>query len=234
MKSDGSNVVRLTHDNFLEGRPSWTPDGTKIAFSSFCKLNCDIFTVDPDVGNPTRLAKHKMQDVRPSWSPDGSKIAFISFRDGGMNDPFHVFVMNADGEGRHNLTGDTHLTYSFSPTWSPDGRKIAFDSQRNFKGYDIYVITADGKELEQLTEDGASWSPAYSPDGTKIAYVSHRDGDYNIYVMDTNGTNAVKITRTPLGADNVSPSWLPLGAFVVNPYRKLPISWGKIKRADNP
>ena len=234
MDSDGNNVIRLTHDNFREGPPSWSPDGTKIAFTSFCEINCDIFTVEADGGNRTRLAEHEMQDVLPIWSPDGSKIAFVSAPNFGALDARHIFVMNADGKGRRNLTGDTNLMYNWNPTWSPDGRKIAFQSQRVFEGYDIYVITAEGKNLEQLTEEGNNRMPAYSPDGRKIAFVSTRGGDFNIYLMDTNGRNAVKLTRTPPGVDNIFPSWLPLGAFIVNPNGKLPISWGKIKRTRNP
>ena len=144
--------------------------------------------------------------------------------------------MNADGEGRRNLTGDTHLTSNWFPTWSPDGRKIAFYSQRHFPDRtrdDIFAITADGKELEQLTEDGRSRSPVYSPDGTKIAYVSHRNGDSHIYLMEANGMNAVKLTRTPPGTDNISPSW-PHGALAVTRNGKLPISWGVLKRSGNP
>ena len=95
------------------------------------------------------------------------------------------------------------------------------------------MITADGKELEQLTEDSASWSPAYSPDGTKIAYVSRRDGDSHIYIMDANGRNAVKLTRTPPGIDNDHPSW-PHGALAVTARGKLPMSWGELKRPRNP
>ena len=233
MDSDGNNVLRLTQDNFFAARVSWSPDGTKIAFSSFCKFNCDIFTMDADGNNRTILAKHDWQDVRPSWSPDGSKIAFVSFRDGGLNDPLHIFVMNADGTERRNLTGDTGLTNSWDPTWSPDGHKIAFDSRRLFKGDDIYVITAEGKNLERLTEGGNSWSPVYSPDGTKIAFVSSREGDSNIYIMDANGMNSVKLTKTPPGIDNGDPSW-PHGALAVNPNGKLPISWGVLKRRGNP
>ena len=177
-----------------------------------------------------------MDDVRPSWSLDGSKIAFASLPPRVIAfAAYHIFVMNADGKGRRNLTGDTDLTGNFSPTWSPDGRKIAFSSRRNFfMGFDIYVMTAEGKNLERLTDgEGNNRSPAYVRDGTKIAFESDRDGDYNIYLMDTNGRNVVKLTRTPPGTGNISPSWLP-GAFVVTQIGKLPISWGKIKRTGNP
>ena len=143
---DGNNVIRLTRDDSREGRASWSPDGKKIAFTSFCnKGNCDIFTVNADGGNRIRLTEHEMQDVLPIWSPDGSKIAFVSAPNFGALDPRHIFVMNADGKGRRNLTGDTNLKYNWNPNWSPDGRKIAFQSQRVFEGYDIYVITAEGK-----------------------------------------------------------------------------------------
>ena len=232
MDSDGTNVIRLTHDNFGEARSSWTPDSRKIAFTSFCKLNCDIFTVDANGDNRTRLTEHEMQDVDPTWSPDGSKISFVSAPNFGALDPRHIFVMNADGKERRNLTGDTNLKYNSNPSWSPDGRRIAFQSQRAFEGYDIYVITAEGKNLKQLTQEGNNRMPAYSPDGRKIAFASSREGDFNIYLMDTNGRNVVKLTRTPPGTENISPSWLP-SPFAVNPHGMLPTSWGVLKRTGN-
>ena len=167
--------------------------------------------MDADGDNLTRLAQDETHDARPSWSPDGSKIAFVASPAPAVHafDPFHIFVMNADGKGRRNLTGDTDLTKSWNPTWSPDGSKVAFDSRRLFGCDRIYVMTAEGKKLEQLTEEGDNTSPVYVQDGTKIAFVSHRDEDYNIYLMDTNGRNAVKLTGTPPGTENISPSWLP-------------------------
>ena len=238
MDSDGNNVIRLTQDNLFESRPSWSPVSTRIAFSSFRwdVGNSEIYAMDADGNNLINLTKHKWHDVTPSWSLDGSKIAFCSYRAGGLNDPKHIFVMNADGTGRRNLTGDTALRTNQFPSCSPDGRKIAFQSQRLLRDgtrTDIYVITTEGEELEQLTEEGNNGFPAYSPDGTKIAFASSRDGDSHIYLMDTNGMNVVKLTRTPPGAGNSLPSWLP-GALVVNPDGKLPISWGELKRTGNP
>ena len=238
MDSDGNNVIRLTRDNFIEGRPSWSPDGTRIAFSTvrFDVRNSEIYVMDADGTNLINLTKHKWHDLRPSWSPDGSKIAFVGARVA-LNAPRHIFVMNADGKERRNLTADTDLGFNSNPTWSPDGSKIAFHSQHIFAPglrYQIYVITAEGEELERLTEEGSNRFPAYSPDGEKIAFVSTRDGDHNIYLMDTNGENVVKLTSTPHGVDNIYPSWLfAAGAFAVSPNGKLPISWGVLKRTRN-
>ena len=240
MDSDGSNVVRLTRDNFREGRPSWMPDGTKFAFASFRFVvgNWEIYVMDADGNDPINLTNHKWHDVKPSWSPDGNEMAFASYRTGAFNDPHHIFVMNADGKGRRNLTADTQLRFNSNPSWSPDGHRISFNSRRFFApdGFrnDIFVITADGKELAQLTDGQGSYTSAvYSPDGTKIAYVSRRDGDSNIFLMDANGNNAVQLTKSSPGIDNDDPSW-PHGALAVNPRGKLPISWGVLKRARNP
>ncbi len=236
MDSDGKNAIRLTRDGRSKSRPSWSPDGARITYSSF-RLdvgNSEIYVMDADGNNEINLTNHKWNDVKPSWSPDGREMAFESFRTGAFNDPTHIFVMNADGTERRNLTADTHLRFNSAPSWSPDGHRIVFSSKFNLAGDDIFVITADGKELEQLTDGpGTSGLPVYSPDGRKIAFVSGRREDSNIYLMDANGKNAVKLTESAPGTGNTSPSWLPR-ALAVNPKGKLPISWGVLKRTGNP
>ena len=235
MGSNGHNAFRLTHDSFRKNRPSWSPDGKRIAFSSFRlpDVNWEIYAIDADGENEINLTKHKEPDMLPSWSPDGSKIAFVSMFDGGAFGSRHIFVMNADGKGRRNLTGDTGLVDSFDPAWSPDGRKIAFRSLFNLVSFEIYVMTAEGKELERLSEESNSSMPAFSPDGRKIAFVSTHDEGTDIYLMDANGMNAVKLTRSVPGTANTSPSW-QAGGLAVNPNGKLPISWGVLKSTRNP
>ena len=115
MDSDGNNVIRLTHDNFFESRASWSPDGTKIAFSSFrwAVGNSELYAMDTDGNNLTRLTKHKWHDVLPSWSPDGKKIAFDSQR----NFIYDIYVMSAIGKTLTRLTEGELLLTIFFAVW---------------------------------------------------------------------------------------------------------------------
>ena len=82
--ADGSNPVNLTNNAFLDDTAVWSPDGTKIAFSSNRDGDYDIFVMNADGSNvvePDERRDGDFIDEFPAWSPDGTKIAFTAYRD---------------------------------------------------------------------------------------------------------------------------------------------------------
>ncbi len=149
----------------------------------------------------------------PVWSPDGTRLAFLSKRHfacrWGWGLGLGVYVMNADGTGATNLTGDMGFTVRGSLAWSPDGTRIAFEARpdRRSRG-EIYVMNADGTGVKNLTNDPASdAAPAWSPDGTRIAFSRRYGDDWALYVMNADGSGA---TNLALGKAPFS-SWSPDG-----------------------
>ncbi|MBI3151738.1 MAG: PD40 domain-containing protein [Chloroflexi bacterium] len=153
MNADGT-----THNIADGGRPTWSPDGKKIAFRSGPYNNVEVYVINVDDTDPINLTRYrKGWDGNPVWSPDGKKIAFSSYRDGN----YEIYVMNADGSDQINLTNNQ--AGDDEPVWSPDGRKIAFVSDRDGNN-EIYLIDADGSNLFRLTNNDANdYSPTWSP-----------------------------------------------------------------------
>ena len=86
----------------LDRAPAWSPDGTRIAFSSERDGNSDIYVMNPDGSNKVRLTEHAAIDTDPAWSPAGTRIAFTSNRESFPA----IWVMNADGTGATRLTSN--------------------------------------------------------------------------------------------------------------------------------
>jgi TolB protein len=155
----------------------------------------------------------------PSWSPDGKKIAFVK-RAGHYNYPtlrWNVYVANVDGVGVRRLTEPEDEGHASKPVWSPDGSKIAFlrsvDEPYIFENNrDIYVINADGSGERRLAQCNYCLTLAWSPDGTKISFgSSNRNGEWGIYIMNTDGSNAINLTER---WTSQRPQWLPQQALV--------------------
>jgi Tol biopolymer transport system component len=141
----------------------------------------------------------------PQFAPAPGQLAHVS--EGRLDQP-DIFLMNADGSGRVNLS-DT-LAVDGGPSWSPDGTKLVFESFRHGND-EIYVMNADGTGVTRLTADTSlDAQPAWAPGGTRIAFVSNRDGNLEIYLMDTGGGNVTRVTND--GANDVQPAWSPDGA----------------------
>lgn len=223
---DGSDLQRLTKGK-KAWEPDWSPDRTKILFTSTLHGGEEeVYVMDADGSNVHRLTHTPGEGTSSwsaDWSPDGTKIVLQSNRDGSPEgwDGYDVYVMDADGSNIRRLTREPG--FDAAPAWSPDGSRIAFMSSRDDKSRsEIYVMTVDGSKAWRLTHDKrAAARPAWSPDGERIAFMSTRsnrkqayDGDeLEIYVMDADGANIQRLTRRP-NADG-HPDWSPDGTKIV-------------------
>jgi TolB protein len=172
----------------LSPTPEPEPIACTIAFETARDGNWEVYRMNPDGSDPVNLSNNPGDDVHPAWSPDGSQVAFASNRENEAGSANAIYIMNADGT---NVRQFTQEYYSDWPDWSHDGSAITFDS-----GEDIVVTKAEeGAELIYLTHSPEKdIQPSWSPDGSKIAWLSGDDGNWNVFVMNPDGSNVVQIT----------------------------------------
>jgi len=173
----------------------------------------DIWSMRADGTHVRRLTSSPAMEFDPTWSPDGSRIAYRHWPHNGTS---RIFVMKADGSDQQNLTRKD----SWGPDWSPDGRRIAFNSVAGTGALDVYgyVVAPDGSGLRRISRHYVEY-PAWSPDGSQIAFMAPEPGatgsnpDYNIFVMDADGSHVRRLTTAP-GEDGW-PAWSPDGTRIV-------------------
>jgi Tol biopolymer transport system component len=185
----------------------------KIVYSS----EGDVFVINADGTGKTQLTDHPSEDFDPVWSPDGTQIAFRTHRNGDED----VYLMNSDGSDQRNLSNDRHGDYS--PAWSPSGEWIAFMSDRAGNN-NIWVIRPDGSDVHQVTDiPGISEYPTWSPDDSRIAFhctfgniLSNGTGDFEICVVNFDGTDLIQLTDAP--GESKLPAWSPDGNW---PFKRI-------------
>lgn len=230
MGEDGAWLRRLTDLPGAEFSPTWSPDGTRVAFRYWLDMEgsgyggTDVYVVNVDGSGLTNLT-HSSGDssyLSPAWSPDGTQIALSVNGEG-------IFVMNPDGSNLRNLSPGQTGEY---PAWAPDGARIAFAC---FSGgnFEIFVMNADGSGPLNITR--SPWYdmyPAWSPDGSKIMFSTDRSpsatpqvgsGTFKqkqIYIINPDGSGLVNLTNDP-GVEDGFAAWTPAGQIayleMVNP-----------------
>ncbi|MHB1357558.1 MAG: DPP IV N-terminal domain-containing protein [Anaerolineae bacterium] len=208
----GTNLQRLTTLGGWNDGPAWSPDGSKIAFSSghadHADRTDDIYVMNSDGTGVISLTNNpNFADREPSWSPDGQRIVFTRVFTDGQNSV--LIIMNANGCNTIQLTNG----WDSQPDWSPDGSMIAFT-----RNNDIYIISITGTNLVNLT---SGWSsnesqPTWSPDGKKIAFVSNKGDAFigNIWMVNADGSGGfTQLTFGSTDADH--PSFSPDGGSIV-------------------
>jgi len=221
MNANGSGVSKLTSGLTSTGL-SFSPAGTKIAFTKLVNGSHELYTMSPSGTSTTRLTNNADFDDSPAFSPDSKKIAFKSNRDGnGVNeyaDPDNeIWVMNAApendtdiGPANRPVRLTTNAASDGDPNWSPDGTKIVFFSRRADPDGDIYIMNADGTGQKRLTTSAEiDLLPEFSPDGKRIVFQSLRDGDDEIYTMNIDGTGTKKLTNNTISDHH--PTFSPNG-----------------------
>lgn len=146
--------------------PAWSPDGTKITFSSIDKSGfADLYLYDIESSALSRLTNDAYDDRDPSWSPDGRYIAYSSDRTSvGQGDHYNLFTYHLDSGTIQYVTYGEH--HDFAPNWSPDGSQLIFTSARRdedgkYGGQDIWI--ADVELTPDPSPEVASVAPVSMP-----------------------------------------------------------------------
>jgi TolB protein len=203
--ADGSGLRRLTNDPALDGAPSWSPGGTRLAFGSVRDGNPEIYVCDLPCDEVRRITNNPADDRSPRWSPDGTTLVFNSNRAG--NDD--LYLVAADGTNLRQLTDDP-LDESLA-TFSPDGSTIAFEIGGPAVTPDIATIRPDGTNRDVIAADGPDVYPTWSPGGTMIAFGRPGQG---IWVMRADGSDPRRVSP-PDRPDDRFPAWGETGRFAV-------------------
>jgi uncharacterized protein YjdB len=170
-----AQLAKITTDTTNATEPSFSADGSRIAYVSTSPGNAEIYVMNADGTSPTRLTIEPSGDGRPVFTPDGQTILFHSARTAAKQ---QIWSVNVDGSGLTQITRDS---VNFAPTVSPDGQTVAYVSLRD-KNYDIWLMARDGSNQRRFTPTPQmkESEPRFLRDGTLAYLVERREGNRTV------------------------------------------------------
>ena len=210
INADGTDLKQLTPAPGSDFEPAWSPDGTRIAFTSVRGGFRQIFTLDVKSLEVTLLTNttDAIESSQPSWSPDGTRIAYMVKRVGA----FQIWSMNENGQETVQLTHSGQEIWDYLPSWSPDGRTVFFN-QRRPGAFRPWLMQLDYEDLTQdprrLNFPTPIEDVSFSPDGYWIAFEGmDGEGNREIYFITVAGSGRTRLTND-LKID-FDPAWRPV------------------------
>ena len=204
---DGHNEHIILDSSRPVMSPSWSPDGSRIAYVSFESERPHIFVQDVATGERERVADFPGINGAPAFSPDGARLAMTLSKDGNPE----IYVMDLGNRRLRRVT--SHPAIDTEPAWAPDGRSLAFTSDRGGKPQVYRVAVEGGAPPGRVTFEGSyNARPVFSPDGTKLALVHGDGGRYRIGLLDLENGALQVLTESSL---DESPSFAPNGGMIL-------------------
>ncbi|MDH7487479.1 MAG: hypothetical protein QHJ81_14545 [Anaerolineae bacterium] len=202
-RPDGSNMQRVIEE---ASQPALSPNGQQLALRRWKKDERGIEVMNVTGGNPQRRTKF-FEDGLPSWSPDGGTLVFFSRRE--KDRQVRIYAVGAASGGDWELKRGIGPVHGEYPTWMPDGR-ILYRVPWGEEG--LAVMNSDGSGEQLIIADKTATAPAVSPDGRLIAFMSQRDGNWEIYRGNADGSAISRLTTND-GNDGL-PAWSPDGRTI--------------------
>ena len=205
--TDGYNPQTLLTSDQPIMSPSWSPDGSQLAYVSFESGQAEVFTHEVLTGVRQSRSKFPGLNGSPAWSPDGKKLALTLSKDGNPD----IYILTLTNKKLQRVTN--HWSIDTEAVWMPDGKSLIYTSSRSGKPQLYRQSVATKSRPERLTFEGNyNANASVSADGKSVAYVHGEGNVFRIAVMDLENKSSRILTDGPL---DESPEYAPNNSMII-------------------